>query len=168
MSFVAAIIISNDCADSSLEQLREVYGISLEEVCNPSIRQQLDDEERVYMFSDDSAGYFWNNWTPIGAGKIFEHAKKSMPIEKNEDVAAKWEIEFMLRYQSFEAQMYKIIIKYLKIVCNVRTVGLVGFMMNDTHDEFQFPTFHKKTVLLEDLDNDVIYEMEDEWIYYFD
>lgn len=76
MSFVAAMIISNDCADSSLEQLREVYGISLEEVCNPSIRQQLDDEERVYMFSDDSAGYFWNNWTPIGAGKIFEHAKK--------------------------------------------------------------------------------------------
>ena len=55
-----------------------------------------------------------------------------MPIEKYEDVAAKWEIEFALRYTSFEAQMYKIIIKYLKIACNVRTVGLVGFMMNDT------------------------------------
>lgn len=91
-----------------------------------------------------------------------------MPIEKYEDVAAKWEIEFALRYTSFEAQMYKIIIKYLKIACNVRTVGLVGFMMNDTHDEFQFPAFHKKTVSLEDLDNGVIYEMEDEWIYYFD
>ena len=65
MSFVAAMIISNDCTDSSLEQLREVYGISLEEVSNPSIRQQLDDEQRFYMFSDDSAGYFWNNLTTI-------------------------------------------------------------------------------------------------------
>lgn len=152
MSFAAAMIISNDCADSSLEQLREVYGISLEEVSNPSIRQQLDAEQRFYMLSDDNAGYFWNNWTPIGAGKIFEQAKKEMPIKKYEDVVAKQEIEFKLRYTSFEAQMYKIIIKYLKIACNVRRVGLVGFMMNSTHDDFQFPVFHKKTVPLRDLD----------------
>ena len=91
-----------------------------------------------------------------------------MPIEKDEDVAVNWEIEFTLRYTSFEAQMYKIIIKYLKITCNVRTVGLVGFMMNDTHGEFQFPTFHKKTVSLRELDNDVIYDMEEGCIYYFD
>lgn len=50
MSFVSAMIISNDCADSNLEQLRAVYGISLEEVCNPGIRRQLNDEERFYIF----------------------------------------------------------------------------------------------------------------------
>lgn len=170
MSFYVGMIISDDCPDSSLEQLREVYGISLEEVSNPTIRQQLDDGQRFYMFSDNKFGYFWDNWTPIGAGKIFEQAEilKRKPVESWQQAVGKQELEFNLKYKSFEAQMYKIIIKYLKIACNIRTVGIVGFMMNNTHDNFQFPVFHKKTVSLEDLDNDIIYEMEDEWIYYFE
>lgn len=171
MSFVSAIIISSDCTDAGIGQLREVYGISLEEVSNPGIRHQLDDKQRFYMFNDDNAGYFWNNWTPIGAGALFERAKKmsfEYCEERHSKMVAKWELEFNLRYTSFEAQMYIIIIKYLKIACKVRTVGLVGFMMNDTHDDFQFPVFHKKTVSVKDLNPDVFYRMEENCIYYFD
>ena len=171
MSFVAAMIISNDCTDTKLEQLRDVYGISLKEVNNPSIRHQLDVKQKFYMFSDDTNGYFWNNWTPIGRKKLFETAKDT-PYDDYEEgylkIATKWESEFNLRYISFEAQMYIIIIKYLKIICNVQNVGLVGFMMNDSCDNYQFPIFDKVTVQIKNLNSDVLYKMKENCIYYFD
>lgn len=170
MSFVVAMVISDDCADINFGQLRDVYGISLKEVDNWSIRQQLDNKQKFYMLNDDSAGYFWNNWTPIGKEKLIELGEKLTSKyceDEHSKIVTKWETEFNLRYISFEAQMYIIIIKYLKIICNVKNVGIVGFMMNDSCNSYQFPIFDKKTIQIKNLNPDVLYKMEENCIYYF-
>ena len=170
MSFVAAMILSSDCTDIQLVQLREIYGISLKEVCNQSIRCQIDDKQKFYIFNDDN-GYFWNQWNPIGVGELFERAAHMQFKDcenKYSKIVDKWEVEFKLRYTLFEAQMYRIIIKYLKNACNIANVGIVGFMLNDSIDNFQFPTFNKKTVQINDLNPEVFYRMEENCIYYFE
>lgn len=64
MSFYVGMIISDDCPDSSLEQLREVYGISLEEVSNVSgISQKIVsledlDNDIIYEMEDEWIYYF--------------------------------------------------------------------------------------------------------------
>lgn len=158
--------MSNDCPDKQIEEFREIYGISLEEIDIPSIRCQLKYEQRFYLFNVSI--YFWNNWTPIGKGK---YLKLNHLIGESDsaylNVTAQREFEFNKRYISFEAQIYIILIRHLKKVCNIHDVGLVGFMWNGSIDTFEFPIFNKKTVQIQDLSPDMLYEMEENCIYYF-
>jgi len=166
MSFVTGMVLSNDCSNNQIGQFREIYGISLEEINSPSIRCQLENKQKFYMFNENI--YFWDNWTPVGAKeflKLNNLVKKSDGIYP--DVMVLQEFEFNKRYISFEAQMYIIIIRYLKIVCKIQDVGIVGFMRNGSIDTFKFPVFNKKTVQVQDLNPDMLYGMEENCIYYF-
>lgn len=171
MSFVVAIIISNDCNESMLNPLRNVYGISFKEVSNRNIKNQIGANQKFYMLNDESNGYFWNNWTPVGKKPLFD-AEKNVSCKQSEKsysaIVSKWEWDFNLRYISFEAQMYIMIIRYLKLICGIQKVGLIGFMMSDSCDDCQFPVFDKITVPLNDLNADVLYNMKEDVIYYFE
>lgn len=171
MSFYVGFVISDDCSENILDSFRDVYGISLEKIENISIKEQLKYNVQFYLLNDENIGYFWSNWTPIGRGQLLELWKNKLneKIESFESiVASNWELEFNLRYTSFEAQMYILMIKYLKEICGVRKVGLVGTMINGECSEYQFPKFDIVDVRVKDLSPETLYHMKENSIYYFD
>lgn len=167
MSYVTGIILSNDCSDYQLEQLRKIYGLFWEEINYPDINRQLKKNQSFYLLNGGS--YFWDNWTPIGRNKWIERMKKNS-LDNFEENTLKiltiQEQEFDLKYITFEAQMYIIILKYLKLVYKVQQVGLVGFMLNG--NGLAIPEFDKITVQLESLDAEFFYSMEENCVYYFE
>lgn len=168
MSFVVGIVISNDCCNRTLNLFRDIYGISLEEVSNVSLMKQLESDLKFYLLNDESNGYFWNNWNPIGRGILLDLGKNVLNEEGNFNIVSRWELDFNLRYTTFEAQMYIMLIKYLKIICGVRKIGLVGYMMDGCYTDYQFPIFDTVITQIKDLSPEVLYDMKENSIYYFE
>lgn len=171
LNYVVGIILSNDFEDVDLFDLREVYGLALTEVDNPTIRCQLDSNQKLYILYEDISEYFGNSTTPIGAREWLATVvgkKRRDYIVDGEDDRIAWMCDrYVVEHAKRETETYMILIRCLKIICELQYVGFVKMMVEDSCDNMAFPVFDKVTIPIRDLNCDVFYDMKDNCIYDF-
>ena len=171
MKFVVGIILSDDFNDIDFFDLRNVYGFALQEVDNTTIQCQIGSNQKLYILYDDISECFGNNITPIGAREWLETTRhlrvKDYVKEGQYDGITRYINDFRLKYVDFEAETYMILIRCLKIICDLQYVGFVKMMVEDSCDNMEFPVFDKITIPIRDLDCDVFYNMQANCIYDF-